>query len=65
MGCSQILTVDIQCLQVDLILIRLMDMSFSVMFSDPHCRYTMPSGRSHVDQIGGHGFQWDVLRSSL
>ena len=46
-------------------LIRLVDMGFSRMFSDPHCRYTEPSGGSHVDQIGGHGFQWVVLRSSL
>ena len=27
-------------LQVDLVLIRLVDMGFSEMFSDPHCRYT-------------------------
>ena len=53
---SQILTIGIQGPQVDVMLIRLVDMSFSEMFSDPHYRYTMPSGGSHVDQIGGHGF---------
>ena len=37
MGCSQIHTVGIQRLQLDLILIRLEDMGFNGMFSDPHC----------------------------
>ena len=64
-GCSQILTVYIQGLQVDLVLYRLVDMDFSGMFSDPHCIYTRPTGRPGFIQIGGHGFQWDVLRSSL
>ena len=29
-------------------LIRLVDMGFSRMFSDPHCRYTEPTGGSCV-----------------
>ena len=36
MGCSQILTVCIQDLQVDLVLIRLVDRGFNGMFSNPH-----------------------------
>ena len=28
-------------------------------------RYMGPTGGSGSNQIGGHGFQWDVLRSSL
>ena len=36
---SQILTIGIQGPQVDVMLIRLVDMGFSGMFSDPHCRY--------------------------
>ena len=59
------LTVYIQDLLVDLILITLMDMGFSWMFSDPHCRYTGPIGGSDFNQIDGHGFQLDALRSSL
>ena len=54
---SQILTVDIYGLQVDNILIRLMDMSFNEMFSDPHSRYIGPTGGYHFNQIGGHEFQ--------
>ena len=49
MRCSQILTIDIQCLQVDLMLIRLVDMGFSGMFSDPHYRYTMPTVGPHFN----------------
>ena len=50
---------------MDLVLIRLVDMGFNVMFSDPHCRYTGSTGGSGYNLIGGHGFQCDVLRSSL
>ena len=50
---------------MNLVLIRLVDMAFSGMFSDPHCRYTGPTCESGFNQIGGHGFQWVVLRSSL
>ena len=64
-GCSQIFTVIIQGLQVDLVSIRLVDMGFNRMFSDPHCCYTGPTGGFGLNQIGGHGFQQDVLRSSL
>ena len=65
MRCSHILTVGTQGLQVNLVLIRLMDMGFNEMFSYPHCRYTGPTGKSGFNQVGGHGFQWDVLISSL
>ena len=37
MGCSDILSVDTQGLLVDLVLIRLVDMGFNRMFSDPFC----------------------------
>ena len=40
-------------------------MGFNGMFSDPHCRYTRPTGGYDFNQIGGHGFQWDVLRFLL
>ena len=63
-GCSQILTVDLQDLQVDLVLIRLVDMGFNWMFSYPHCRFTRHTGGSGFNQIGGHGFQLGVLVSS-
>ena len=46
MGCSQILIVDILGLQMDLALIGLVDMGFSVMFSYPYCRYTGPTDGS-------------------
>ena len=36
MGYSEILTAGIQELHVDLVLIRLVDMSFNGMFSNPH-----------------------------
>ena len=39
MGGSKIFTVYIQGLQKYLLLIRLIDMGFNGMFSDPHCRY--------------------------
>ena len=50
---------------LDLVLIRLEDMSFNGMFSDPHFRYTGPEGGSGFNQIGGHELQCDVLRSLL
>ena len=56
MGCSQILTVGTQGLQVNLVLIRLVDMGFNGMFSDSYCRYTGPTGKSGFNQVGGHGF---------
>ena len=59
------LTVCIQDLLVDLILITLMDMGFSWMFSDAHCMYTGPISGSDFNHIDGHGFQLDVLRCSL
>ena len=48
-----------------LVLIRFVDMSSSVMFSDPHCRYIGSTVGTGFNQIGGHEFEWDVLRSSL
>ena len=30
---------------MDMLLIRLVDMGFKVMFSDPHCEYKGPAGR--------------------
>ena len=39
MGCSEILTVGIQVLPVDSVLIRLVDMGFNGMLSDFHSRY--------------------------
>ena len=48
---------------MDLILIREMDMGFSLMFSDPHCRYTGAIDGYHFNQTDGHEFE--VLRSSL
>ena len=41
---------------MELVLIRLVDMSSKVMFSDPHSRYTGPTGGAGFNQIGGHGF---------
>ena len=57
--CSQILTVDIEGLQVNLVLV---DMSFNTMFSDSHYRYRRPTSRSG---FSGHEFQHNVLRFSL
>ena len=57
MGYSQIRTVGIQVLHVNLVLIRLVDMGFNEMFSYPHYRYTVPTGKSGINQVGGHGFQ--------
>ena len=65
MGCSQIHTVGTQCLQLALVLNRLLDITFSEMFSDPLCRYTGYTVGTGFNQIVGHEFQWDVLRSSL
>ena len=50
---------------MDLVVIKLVDIGFNRMFSDPHCRYTGPISGSDVNTIGRHGFQMDVLRSSL
>ena len=38
---------------------------FNMMISDPHSRYVEPTGGSDFNQIGGHGFQHDDIRSSL
>ena len=48
-----------------MVLIRLVDVCFSGVFSDPHCKYTMPEGGSGFNHISGHDFQMGVLRSSL
>ena len=50
---------------MDLVLIRLVDMRFNRIVSDPHSRYTGPTCRFGVNQIGGHGFQQANIRSSL
>ena len=55
----------INCLQVDLVLIRLSDMSFSSVFSDPHCRYSLSTGGFCFNKIVRHELQFGVLRSSL
>ena len=55
-GCSQILTEGIHGIHVDLVLIRLVDMGFRGMFSDPYCRCTGPTYVSGFNQTGGHGF---------
>ena len=52
-------------IQMDLSLIRLVDEGFNGMFSDTNCGYTGAIGEPVFKQIGGHHFQWDVLRSSL
>ena len=44
---------------------RLVDMGFSGMFSDPHFSNIRPTYGAGFNQYGEHGFQWDVLRSSL
>ena len=41
---------------MELVLIRFVDMSSKRMFSDPHCRYTGPTGGDGFNQIGEHGF---------
>ena len=65
MGCSHILTVGTQGLQVNMSLIRLVDVSFKWMFSYPHCGHTEPLGGPVFKQIDGPWFQWDVFKSSL
>ena len=65
MGCSQIFTVYIQGLQKNLLLIRLENMGFNGMFSDLHCIYTGLTEEPSFNQTCEHGFQWEVLRSSL
>ena len=52
---SQILTVGLQTLHVDLVLIRLLDMGFNGMLSDPHSRFTHPTCGSGFNQIVGYG----------
>ena len=48
---------------MSLALIRLMDMGFKWLFSDPHSMYLRlrPTGESGFNQIDGHGFQMVVL----
>ena len=46
---------------MSLALIRLMDMGFKWLFSDPHSTYLRPTGESGFNQIDGHGFQMVVL----
>ena len=36
---------------MDLVLIRLSDMSFSLVLSDPHCRYSLSTGGFDFNQI--------------
>ena len=50
---------------MDLVLIKLVDLSFNGVFLDPHCRYTQPTGGSSFNQTGGHEFEWGVLRYGL
>ena len=65
MGCYQIFTLSIHGLDGDLVLIRVIEMSFNVMLPDPHCKYTRPTGGSDFNQSDRHEFQCDVTRSSL
>ena len=37
-------------------LIRLIDMSFKEMFSNPHCRHTRPTCGSSFNKAGRHEF---------
>ena len=39
-----------------LVLVRLVDMGFNRMFSDPYYRYTGTTCGSSFSQTGGHGF---------
>ena len=48
-----------------MVLIRLSDMSFSSVFSDPHCMYSLSTGGFGFNQIIRHELQFSVLRSSL
>ena len=50
----QIITVGIQGNQMDLVLIRLVDISINELIPDHHCRYTGSSDGSGFNQIGGH-----------
>ena len=50
---------------MDFVLIKLLDMTFNRMFSDPLCWSIGPAGGFCFNQIAGHDFQQDVLRSSL
>ena len=40
-------------------------MGFNEIFSYPRYRYTGSRGKSGLNNIGGHGFQRDILISSL
>ena len=42
---------------MDLVLIKLVDMDFDGIFSEPHQRYLGFTGGSDCNQIGGHEFQ--------
>ena len=50
---------------MDLVLNILVDMGLNWVFSDPSCRHTWPRGGSGFKQIGRHGFELGVLRSSV
>ena len=65
MGCSQILSVRISGLEVDLLLIVLVHMSLNSVFSDPLCTYVGSRGEFRFNLIGSHEFEWGVLRFSL
>ena len=65
MKCSQIHTASIQDLHMDMILLKILDMGFNEMFLDHHFKYTGPTCGSSSNKTVGHGFQRDVLRSSL
>ena len=41
---------------MEMVLIRLVNMGSNGMFSDPHSRYTGPTGGACFNQIGGHEF---------
>ena len=46
---------------MDLVLIILVNMGYNRIVSDPHSRYTGSSSGFGINQIGGHGFQQDVI----
>ena len=58
LGASLYVYIDIQ---VVIVLIRLVDMRFSRVFPDPHCRYLRATGRSGFNQIRGHEIQQGYL----
>ena len=63
--CSKTLTVVLWSLQVELILIRLVDMSLRTVFTDSHFRYIGLTGGADFNQIDGHESQNSVHRFSL